>query len=138
MSDLSMSKDYGWQRIVDHFVHLLSIGFSGFRIDAAKHIGPDDLPVTFTKLKSAPGGELPEEWCTGLEVFIGGEADLLVRDSVYSLTTHFDGQLKSNGVSDKGIEQVELWWSAYPTEVDIDEERLRRARKIIQNDNHDQ
>jgi alpha-amylase len=63
---------------------------------------------------------------------------LLVRDSVYLLTTHFDGQLKSNGLSDKGIEQVELSWSAYPTEVDIDEERLMRARKIIQNDNHDQ
>jgi hypothetical protein len=61
MSDLGMSKDYVWQRIADHFVHLLSIVFSGFRIDAAKSSGPDDLAVMSTKLKSAPGSDLSRD-----------------------------------------------------------------------------
>jgi hypothetical protein len=42
------------------------------------------------------------------------------------------------GRSDKEIEQVRLWWSAYPTQVDIDERRLSRVRKVIQNDDHDE
>jgi alpha-amylase len=68
---LDASKDEVSPRIADHFVDLLSIGFSGFRsgirIDAAKHIGPDDLAVIFAKLKSAMGGELLEDSFTCLE-----------------------------------------------------------------------
>jgi alpha-amylase len=30
---------------------LLGIGFSGFRVDAAKHMKPDDLVGIFSKLK---------------------------------------------------------------------------------------
>jgi alpha-amylase len=32
---------------------------------------------------------------------------------------------------------VKLWWSAYPAEVGIDELRLSRVRKVIQNDDQD-
>jgi alpha-amylase len=65
---------------VTNRVDLLSLGFSGFSNDAAKHIEPDDLAAIFTKLKSAMGAKLPEDWFTKLGVATGGEADLLVRD----------------------------------------------------------
>jgi hypothetical protein len=51
-----------------------------------------------------------------------------------SFTTHFDRQLKGNWLSDKEIKKVKLWWPAYPTEVHIDQGKLNRARKFIQND----
>ena len=61
---------------------LLSIGFSGFRMDAAKHIQPSDLTAIFLKLKNdyLGGGDLPASFVTYLEVLIGGEKDLLMCD----------------------------------------------------------
>jgi alpha-amylase len=53
---------------------LLGIGFSGFRIDAAKHIYPDSLANIFKKFKdNLGGGDLPEDFITYLEVIMGGE-----------------------------------------------------------------
>jgi alpha-amylase len=62
LNDLDTSKDYVRQRITDHFVDLLSIGFSGFRIDPAKQVGTDDRAVIFATLKSEMGGELPKQF----------------------------------------------------------------------------
>jgi len=60
---------------------LLSIGFSGFRIDAAKHIQPESLAAILSILKSnLGGGDLPDDFITYLEVLIGGEKDLLMCD----------------------------------------------------------
>jgi alpha-amylase len=47
------------QRIADYFTDLLAIGFSGFRIDAAKHISPTNLAEIFKKLKNNLGGSFP-------------------------------------------------------------------------------
>ena len=41
--DLNSESDYVRQRIADYLTQLLSLGFSGFRVDAAKHISPDNL-----------------------------------------------------------------------------------------------
>lgn len=60
---------------------LLSIGFSGFRIDAAKHMKPEDLTGIFSKLARNMGGSLPEDFISWLEVLLGGESDLLMCDS---------------------------------------------------------
>lgn len=74
------------------------------RIDAAKHIAPDDLVGILTKLRTnlgtnhmlsslcyeinqtvirslhciTSGGKMPEDWITYLEVLLGGEADMLM------------------------------------------------------------
>jgi len=59
-------------------VDLLSIGFSGFRMDAAKHIQPESIAAILANFKSLlGGGDLPEDFITYLEVLIGGEKDLL-------------------------------------------------------------
>lgn len=78
LSDLDTSTDYVRQRICDYFVDLLSIGFSGFRVDAAKHIHPDDLAFIFAKIKESMGGSIHDDWFTWLEVLTGGESYLLV------------------------------------------------------------
>jgi len=138
LADLDTSKDYVRQRIADYFVDMLSIGLSGFRIDAAKHIHPDDLAVIFGKLKVAMGGKIPDDFLTWLEVLTGGESYLLLGDGDYSFTTHLTQKLKENGLTDYEIETVKIWWAGYPVEPDNDQGRLSRTRKAIQNDDHDQ
>jgi alpha-amylase len=57
---------------------LISIGISGFRVDAAKHIQPDDLVQIFTKFRRNMGGNFPEDYISWLEILLGGESDLLM------------------------------------------------------------
>jgi alpha-amylase len=139
LTDLDTSSDYVRQRIADHFVDLMSIGFSGFRVDAAKHICPDDLAAIFGKFKKAMGGSYPEDYFSWLEVLTGGEGSLLVGgDSSYSYTTYLAKRLQEEGLTDTEIDQVKLWWAPYPVEPFLDNGRLSTKRKVIQNDDHDQ
>ena len=70
--DLNTEKEYVRQRISDYLVELLSVGFSGMRIDAAKHIHPASLANIFGKLKTnLGGGELPDDYVAYLEVLFG-------------------------------------------------------------------
>ena len=66
--DINTEKESVQQRIADYMTDLLSIGFSGFRIDAAKHVSPDDLVGILTKLKTNLGGSMTSDWITWLEV----------------------------------------------------------------------
>jgi len=42
------------------------MGFSGFRIDGAKHISPKNLAAIFARLKANMGGKLPADFVTYL------------------------------------------------------------------------
>ena len=138
LTDLDTSKEYVRQRIADYFVDLLSIGITGFRVDAAKHIHPVDLAAIFKKFKDGMGGDLPEDWFTWLEVLTGGESQLLMGDSDYSYSTFFENQMKLQGLTAEDIDKVKIWWSGYPTEPWLDGGRVAMTRKVIQNDDHDQ
>ncbi|EAY06412.1 Alpha amylase, catalytic domain containing protein [Trichomonas vaginalis G3] len=139
LSDLDTSKEYVRQRIADFMVDLISIGFSGYRIDAAKHIRPQDLAAIFGKVKQGLGGQLPDDFISWLEVLTGGESQLLVQgDGDYSFTGGLTKYLKQNGLSDEEILKVKIWWSGYPTEPWNDNGFLDIRRKVIQNDDHDQ
>jgi alpha-amylase len=76
LTDLNTESEHVQERIAAYLTDLLSIGMSGFRIDAAKHIRPDDLVAIFGKLKRNMGGTLPGDFVTWLEVLLGGEADV--------------------------------------------------------------
>jgi hypothetical protein len=76
--DLNTEVPYVQQRIADYMTSLVSIGFSGFRMDAAKHIQPDDHVAIFNNFKANMGGVLPEDWHVWMEVLTGGEGDMLV------------------------------------------------------------
>lgn len=80
LTDVNTEKESVQERIADYLTDILSIGFSGFRIDAAKHINPDDLVGILSKVKRNMGGSMPPDFITYLEVLLGGEADLLMCD----------------------------------------------------------
>jgi len=91
LADLDTESDYVRERIAAYMTDLLSIGFSGFRMDAAKHIKPESIAAILAKLKSnMGGGDLPADFMTYLEVLIGGEKDLLLcGDNYYSFGQNF-------------------------------------------------
>lgn len=122
LTDLNTESPYVQQRIAHYFSDLLSIGFSGFRMDAAKHIQPTDIAAIFKKFKDTMGGDdLPEDWITYLEVLIGGEKDLLMcnEKSGYNYAKGFDNAMTSAGLSQNDINKVKIWESAYPKEFPI-------------------
>ena len=53
--DLNTEKENVQNRIAAYLTDLLSIGFSGFRVDAAKHIRPEDLVAIFSTVKHNMG-----------------------------------------------------------------------------------
>jgi len=61
LTDLNTERPYVQQRIADYLTDLLGIGFSGVRIDAAKHVQPDDLAAIFGKLRTNLGMPLQSQ-----------------------------------------------------------------------------
>jgi alpha-amylase len=117
LSDLDTESDYVRERIAAYMTDLIGIGFSGFRVDAAKHIYPNSLAHIFKKLKDNLGGQLPDDFITYLEVIMGGEMGLLMcNDGEYNFGKSFENQMKAAGLSDADIYKVKIWESAYPKE----------------------
>ncbi|NXA49128.1 AMYP amylase, partial [Nothocercus julius] len=48
--DLALERDYVRSKIAEYMNHLIDIGVAGFRIDAAKHMWPEDVKATLDKL----------------------------------------------------------------------------------------
>lgn len=142
LSDLNTERKYVQDRIAAYLTDLIGIGFSGFRIDAAKHIRPQDLGVILGKLLNNLGGQtLPEDFISWLEVIIGGERMLLACDksSSYNYYTLLDEALFANGLSADDVHKIKIWSSDYPKEHPIcGEWILPASRFAIQNDDHDQ
>lgn len=140
LTDVDTESDYVRERIAAYMTDLLSIGFSGFRVDAAKHIQPASLAAIFGKLKrNLGGGDLPADFITYLEVLLGGEAGLLECDyNDYQYTTNFDDKMAAEGLNDSDISKVKIWSSDYPKEMPICGYWIIPASRFaIQNDCHD-
>ncbi|KAF7362568.1 Alpha-amylase [Mycena venus] len=156
LADLNTEHTYVQERISAYFATLLSIGFSGFRIDAAKHMGPNNIAQILARLKRKMGGSFPADFITWLEVIIGGEKSLLACDSNdYNWYLNFNGFMSSAGLIASEIAMVKIWSSDYPKEFresfllrNSSSERkhlaicgswiLPPSRFVIQNDDHDQ
>ena len=121
LTDLNTEKDYVQQRIADYITDMLSMGVSGIRVDAAKHISPTDLAQIFKKLKTnLGGGELPDDFTAYLEVLFGGEKELLMcGGGDYSYGQPFVDKLKAAGLSDNDVLKIKIWGSDYPKEFPI-------------------
>jgi alpha-amylase len=79
LTDLNTESEYVRERIAVYMTDLLSIGFSGFRIDAAKHMYPKSISAILAKFKKHLGGvDFPADFITWGEVLLGGEKDLLM------------------------------------------------------------
>ena len=134
LTDLNTERDNVQERIAAYMTDLLSIGFSGFRMDAAKHIQPDDIVGIFSKLKRNMGGEMPDDWITWLEVLLGGEKDMLMCDenSGYNYGAYLEKALIAGGFSDEDVEKVKIWNSGYPKEPDAGACTIKKSRNAIQ------
>ncbi|MGL5808826.1 MAG: alpha-amylase [Nocardioides sp.] len=73
LADLRTDTPAVRRRLVGYLNTLLDIGVSGFRVDAAKHVGQDDLDAIYAGLKRTKEGTRPY-WA--LEVFGGGPGTL--------------------------------------------------------------
>ncbi|DBA03479.1 TPA: hypothetical protein N0F65_002887 [Lagenidium giganteum] len=141
LSDLNTGKTSVQERIAQYFVDLLGVGFSGFRIDAYKHIHPDDIAAIMAKFSSYMGGSLPDDFISWGEVLLGGESHMLACDpnSGYNYYQGLDNKFKSMGLSEKDISKIKIWSSDYPKEMPIcGSWILPPSRFVIQNDDHDQ
>ncbi|CAI2361994.1 unnamed protein product [Moneuplotes crassus] len=140
LSDLNTEKDYVRERIASYLADLIGIGFSGFRIDAAKHIYPESLAAIFKKFKTKlGGGELPEDFISYLEVIIGGEASLLMcQEGEYNFGRSFEEYMKTAGLSEEDISKIKIWSSDYPKEFPICGDWVVPAERLaVQNECHD-
>ena len=139
LSDLNTEHDYVRNRIAAYFSDLIGIGFSGFRIDAAKHIYPDSLAHILMNFKGKMGGSLPDDFMTYLEVIIGGEAGLLAcNDGEYNFGFSFANKMKEVGLTDDDIYKVKIWSSDYPKEHPVcGYWTIPSERYAIENDCHD-
>jgi alpha-amylase len=142
--DLNTELDNVQERIAAYLTDLISIGISGFRMDAAKHMKPDDLVAIFGKLKRNLGGSLPGDFITWWEILLGGEADMLMCNagSGYNYGGYLVKALQSAGFSPADIDKIKIWNSGYPKEtakglVDCDS-NSPKIRSVIQNDDADQ
>ncbi|GAB9477290.1 putative alpha amylase, partial [Globisporangium polare] len=141
LTDLNTGKTYVRERIAQYFVDLMGIGFSGFRIDAMKHIGPTDTAAIFGLFKTYMGGSLPSDFISWGEVIMGGEAQLLAcnANSGYNFYTGLDANYAAAGISATDIAKLKIWSSDYPKEMPIcGSWILPASRFVIQNDDHDQ
>jgi alpha-amylase len=118
LSDLDTESEYVRDRLAAFLTDLISLGFSGFRMDAAKHIYPDSLSHILKKVKeNLGGGDLPDDFMTYLEVIMGGEMQLLMcNDGIYNFGKSFEDKMRAAGLSDNDIYKVKIWESAYPKE----------------------
>jgi alpha-amylase len=145
LTDLNTERDNVQERIAAYLTDMIGIGFSGFRIDAAKHIQPDDLVGILSKFKRNVGGALPSDFFTWLEILLGGEADLLMcnAQSGYNFGSYFTSKLSKAGFTEAEIQKIKTWNSGYPKEPekgvdDCDIGKSGLQRQVIQNDDHDQ
>ena len=54
LPDLWIAKDYVTDKIVEFLNRLIDIGVAGFRVDAAKHMWPQELDRIIKRLKNLP------------------------------------------------------------------------------------
>ena len=138
LADLKTESGYVRQRIADYLTDLFSIGITGFRLDAAKHIKPRDLAEILAIFKNNIGGNLPDDFFTWLEILSGDEADVLfAKEGENSYAGGLDKSLLSLGFEEKDLPKVKIWWSSYPKNYNVDNGNVAPSRKVIQNDDHD-
>lgn len=140
LTDLNSEKPYVQDRIATYLVDVMSLGASGFRVDAAKHIGPAMMAQIYARVAQKLGGSLPDDFITWNEVILGGEKDLLAcSGGEWSWYTNFNKVMSAAGLSDKDVAKVKIWSSDYPKEFPAcGSWVIPASRFVVQNDDHDQ
>ncbi|CAG5124454.1 unnamed protein product [Candidula unifasciata] len=98
LTDLNQRVEWVRQKIADYLNSLIDIGVAGFRIDAAKHIWPEDLSNIFSRLHSVDGGtpfvynEVVPQGAVKLEEYfpLGYVTEFRYGDSVRAAVNNFN------------------------------------------------
>lgn len=118
-----------------YIVELLSLGVSGFRLDAAKHMSPDDLAAIFKLVQTKMGGRLPSDFIAWLEVLTGSQAYVLWDGPSWYGHQLADLLMDALG-SDSEVDKIKLFDSGYPVRP-WENRAVASNRVVIQNDDHD-
>jgi alpha-amylase len=103
LEDLRTQTDYVESKLAGYLNKLIGYGVSGFRVDAGKHIGQDDLTAIYSRLHNTRDGQRPY-WV--LEVFGGGPGLL----SPQAFTT------AGSVLGLDGVKQLRDAFKSYPAE----------------------
>jgi alpha-amylase len=103
LEDLRTETDKVQEQLAAYLNKLIGYGVSGFRVDAAKHIGQDDLDAIYSRLNKTKDGVRPY-WV--LEVFGGGPGIL----SPEAFTSSGDV------LGLDGVKQIRDAFNSYPSE----------------------
>ena len=119
LTDLKTESEYVRRKIADYFTSLLSIGASGFRIDAARNVSPKDQAAIYAYVKENMGGSLPTDFLVYLQLWLGLEneqKDLLMcdKESDFSFSYGFVNEMKQLQLTDSEIESIKIITSDFP------------------------
>ena len=138
LTDLKTESVYVRQRIADYLTDLFSIGVTGFRLDAAKHMKPADIAEILHIFKENIGGTFPDDFFAWLEILSGDEAaTLFAEDGENSYAGGLDKKLTKLGFNADDLIKVKIWWASYPFNYNVDNGTVDPKKKVIQNDDHD-
>ncbi|XP_050462478.1 alpha-amylase 2-like [Cataglyphis hispanica] len=143
LHDLDQSKEFVREKIVSFLNDAIEVGVAGFRVDAAKHMWPNDLKVIYSRLKNLN----PEHhFDVGARPYIfqevidyGGEAISKYEYNSFGTVTEFQNGMKiSNAL--KGHDQLKWFvnwgeaWGLLPSQdalVFIDNHDTQRDNSNI-------
>jgi alpha-amylase len=133
LTDVDTSRESVRERQAAFLVDLLSIGVSGFRIDAAKHISPGDLAAIFGKVKSKMGGRFSDDFFMWLEALSGYEMNLIYDEPGWYGKV-FTNLLLKELKEESDLARIKFNDGSYPL---FENPYIAPERLVIQNDNHD-
>ena len=134
--DLNTSKDYVRQRIADFLTELISIGITGFAINNAKHIHPNDFISIFQKLKENLGGQsLPDDFLAYLQFNFGNEKTQLICDDGVNFGQYFSQNLGEEFLKIKI--STEFYPDILPNCGEADWSKIIKERYVMYIENHD-
>ena len=105
LADLDTGSTYVRNRLAAYLNKLIGYGVSGFRVDAAKHVGQTDLDAIYARLHRTKDGTRPV-WA--LEVFGGGPGSLAPGAFVRS----------GSVLGLDGVKQLKSAFKSYPTNAE--------------------
>lgn len=136
LADINTTRTNVRERQASHLIELLSLGVSGFRIDAGKHMSPEDLASIMHAVRIRLGGRLPDDFIVWLEVITGAQAYVLWNGPSWYGTCFTRLLLDAFGDSMTDLDKIKIFDSGYPTRP-WENTAVSSTRVVIQNDDHD-
>lgn len=118
------------------------MGITGFRINFAKLMSPDDLTDILKKVQDKVGGSFPADFLVWLEITTGSEKEAHLlwnnNDNVVSYGAYFN-KILTSALNTTDVQKIKIWDGLYPEKPDPQlNSATPRSRIVIQNDDQNQ